>query len=898
MVNFVLKSLMIILVVLAPATLNAQKKTIDTTLFFNWPSVPDWYSHAVSNNGQYVLYPVQNMPMHSNTTIVQALNRNWQVSLTGVTEALFTNDSKQVIYMGADDSLCLLSLVSQQKKYIPSISTFKLITLQGQEWLVCQTSGMDKGVVLYNVASGATQRYANVDGYFYSENGAAFVLKIDSPVESGKETLQWIDLRNQQSKFIFKGAKISNLCFDNSGSRLAFFSVDDNIDSIVIRIYDHASGDLLNMSNNLAFEIPAGMQMASIHSFSEDRRSIFIQLKQKKIVRQPVNAVPLNIWSYTDIKLQPQQLREYSLSDSSFLAVVDLQQSFALRQLQMPNDVISEITNDYILFRHSIGNEYERYWNEAVVECAYLVSIKDGIRKPVPFLDPQFSSDNKYIIGNSSDHVWGCDLYTYDISSAKLINITVSMPIPLQSEERDIPSKYRNRGLQLAGWFPGDNWVLVYDDYDLWKVDPKGQKLSVKLTNGREKKIKYRLAEKGNPYCKMIITSQHLMLTAFNKVNKESGFYRLSLDNNRLEKLSMGNYLYQRNFLKAKDADVYLVTRQRSDDSPNIFSTSDFKTFKPVSQVYPEKRVNWFDSELVEFLTVDGLITRGILYKPQDFDSMKKYPLIIHYYDKKSDDLNIYQHPIPESGGDLDIAWFASHGYLVLLTDIHFKVGEPGESALHAVEGAVKYLSQRRYIDQSHIGLQGHSFGGYETNYIVTHSKLFAAAVSSAGMVDIASDYGNLWLGVNSKQEYFETRDGRLGVTPWDVPEVYVKNSPIYYTGKAETPLLLVHGRKDVNVYFEQGLEFFTALRRAGKRAWLLEYENANHHIRSGDTYKDYLFRMSQFFDHYLKDSLAPRWMTRGIPAARKGYEDGFELDDEIKTPPEGGLLIESLRYK
>ena len=252
--------------------------------------------------------------------------------------------------------------------------------------------------------------------------------------------------------------------------------------------------------------------------------------------------------------------------------------------------------------------------------------------------------------------------------------------------------------------------------------------------------------------------------------------------------------------------------------------------------------------------------------------------MLILYYEKKSDELNKYRHPIVENGGELDIAWFTSHGYLVLLPDIYYKTGEPGPSAYRSVVGAAQYMAQRPYVDKNRMGIQGHSFGGYETNYLVTHSELFTAAVSSSGVCDITSDYGNVWPGDQPRQEYWEARRSvSMGTTPWENPSLYMKNSPIFFVDQVKTPILMMQNRNDKNVHFGQGLEFFLALRRAGKRVWMLEYDNGGHGV-GGDDYKDYLLRMTQFFDHYLKGAPAPKWMTQGNPAEDKGYEDGMEL--------------------
>ena len=134
-----------------------------------------------------------------------------------------------------------------------------------------------------------------------------------------------------------------------------------------------------------------------------------------------------------------------------------------------------------------------------------------------------------------------------------------------------------------------------------------------------------------------------------------------------------------------------------------------------------------------------------------------------------------------------------------------------------------------------------------------------------------------------------ERSQGRLGATPWEAQDLYISNSPIFRADKITTPLLMMNNKQDGTVPFAQGVEFFMALRRLGKRVWMLQYDGGYHSLdsRTKDA-EDYTIRMMQFFDHYLKGAPAPKWMTRGIPANRKGIDDGLQIDAEIKTPGEG----------
>jgi dipeptidyl aminopeptidase/acylaminoacyl peptidase len=175
------------------------------------------------------------------------------------------------------------------------------------------------------------------------------------------------------------------------------------------------------------------------------------------------------------------------------------------------------------------------------------------------------------------------------------------------------------------------------------------------------------------------------------------------------------------------------------------------------------------------------------------------------------------------------------------------------------------------------MGLQGHSFGGYQTQYIIAHSKLFAAAMSSSGWADLIGRYGSILLRGVSGHYTTEVDRSRIGATLWERPDLYIKNSAIFSADKITTPLLMMNNKRDDQVPFPLGVELFTALQRLGKKAWMLQYDEGEHMVY-GKGAIDLTIRVNQFFDHYLKGAPAPKWMVEGIPAYMKGFETGFEL--------------------
>jgi dipeptidyl aminopeptidase/acylaminoacyl peptidase len=190
----------------------------------------------------------------------------------------------------------------------------------------------------------------------------------------------------------------------------------------------------------------------------------------------------------------------------------------------------------------------------------------------------------------------------------------------------------------------------------------------------------------------------------------------------------------------------------------------------------------------------------------------------------------------------------------------------------------------------------GCSVGGMHTNDLGTHTTLFAADCSVSGMANFVSAYGGLGEDGKSLQSLFEIGATRMGTTLWEIPDLYIKNSPVFKADKVTTPLLIAHTTNDGICPFSNVIEFFTALRRLGKKVWMLEYGDGNHGLlgKSGD---DFSIRMTQFFDHYLKDKPAPKWMTKGIPAKLKGIEDGLGIDHSVKTALPGLLIQDVTEY-
>ena len=382
--------------------------------------------------------------------------------------------------------------------------------------------------------------------------------------------------------------------------------------------------------------------------------------------------------------------------------------------------------------------------------------------------------------------------------------------------------------------------------------------------------------------------SKPLLLRAENLETRESGFYSLPGFDAPPRKLLMGAKNY-RTLGKAEDADVIMVTATTFHDQPDIHITdSSFRTLKQVTDANPQqKQMLWGSGELIHFRNADGVPLEAALYKPENFDPSKKYPLMVYLYERLSQNVNTFVRPAP--GHSINITYYVSNGYLVLTPDIVYTTGHPGQSALKCVLPAIQAVVEKGFVDRDAIGIQGHSWGGYQTAYMLTQTNIFKAAEAGAPVADMISAYDGIrWGSGLPRQFQYEKTQSRIGGTIWEYPLRYIENSPVYMADRVTTPLLILQNDADDAVPWYQGIELFLALRRLGKEVYLFDYNGEPHHIIRRPNQKDYTVRLQQFFDHFLKGAPEPEWMAKGIPYIEREQEKekfGAALREHLGRP-------------
>ena len=466
--------------------------------------------------------------------------------------------------------------------------------------------------------------------------------------------------------------------------------------------------------------------------------------------------------------------------------------------------------------------------------------------------------------------------YSYDLENEDSFSLTdIELGI-FYDEENDRPMDPRSYG--YGGWTADEEELVIYDRYDIWLARPNESRKIRKITNGRKDQIEYRIVilDKERDYL-----SEQWLVRWINHKTKDEGYAHLNVYSGELTQLFAGPYKIDRSPLKAKSSNDIIWTKENYDIFPDlIHSDTLLQRQNIISNANPQQsEYSWGSIHMHEWKDDENMLRKGLLVLPDGFDPKKKYPLLVNFYERNSQNLHRHRAPYAHRS-TINYAYYSSKGYILFNPDVYYKNGYPGKSCEVAVLSGVKSLIDKEFVDKDRIGVQGHSWGGYQVAHLLTKTDMFKCAESGAPVVNMISAYGGIrWGSGMSRQFQYEKTQSRLGATLWKNPELYIENSPVFNLDKVNTPVLILHNDEDGAVPWYQGIEYFVGLRRLGKPAWMLNYNGEPHWPIKWQNRLDFNIRMEQFFDHYLMDAPMPRWMKRGVPALEKGILQGMELD-------------------
>ena len=735
-------------------------------------------------------------------------------------------------------------------------------------------------LVLRTVSDGVERTFPDVTEFVLPDDGRQLVFAVGArdTARNGVFFAKASDSAVPASLLDGKG-KYVKLTWDENQTQLVFLSDRDDAAAKQPR------WKLYRWDRGSSAAVPlAGAETPGFHkefvvsdrgtlSFSKDGTRVFFAVappapekKDEPDAAGDDTKAVVDLWSYKDDYVQPiQKVRAERDRNRTYTAAYLIPEK---RVVQLADPQLGEVTPSESP-QFVLGTDDREYRAMADYDERYIDSyVVDAVTGQRTLLAKKsrgsltWSPNGKYLLTFD-----GKDWWTISVPDGKETNLTASLPAKFFNEDTDTPSTPGPYG--NGGWTKDGKTLLLYDRFDIWRISPDGsgaRNMTAGYGRAHDLRLRYIRTEAENPRERWIDPSRPVMLQAESLKTFDTGFFRASLDGGEPRPLTMGPRTLSVP-VKARDADVYLLTAQTFNEFPDLVVTDGtFKELRKVSDANPQKKdLLWGTAELVQFKNGDGVPLTGALYKPENFDPKKKYPMLVYIYERLSQNVNRFVDPRPSH--NINFSFYTSNGYLVFTPDIVYTTGFPGQSAMKSVLPGVQAIVDKGFVDEKAIGIQGHSWGGYQIAYMVTQTNRFRAVAAGAPVANMISAYDGIRWGTGLPRQFqYERTQSRIGGSIWQYPTRFIENSPIFWADRVQTPVMLLHNDGDDAVPWYQGVEFYLALRRLGKTVYLFDYNGEPHGLRKRPNQKDYTIRLQQYFDHYLKGAPAPDWMEKGVP--------------------------------
>lgn len=702
------------------------------------------------------------------------------------------------------------------------------------------------------------------------------------------------DIKSKTKIRISEGNYVyDKLATSQNGEQLAYISATDSVatDQLKFELYYYTKDSLHKLIDNSGSNLKNQWVLNKKQHpfFSDNGRRLYLYSNPKSNFAKDTTLLEedipqVDVWNWQDKMIQPEQKSKFcELDKTAFLSYYDIQQDkFIHFQDKNIEEIIFDTHKEQRFVLGATGSPYDvkRSWDFPRTKDFYIIDMLTGAKRLAlknTAFRPILSQDGNYAIYFD---IYKQHWFSIHLKTLEKTNLTIDINEALYDEDNDRPMLPYPYGF---GGFDKENNPLVYDKFDIWKLSLDGKTKPVNITkNGRKKNIQYRtekLDKEEKHYASYY--NDELLITSFDKTTKVSGLYTLQ-KKKLIEHIVPAQFLMNK-YQKARNKELLVVRKQNFSTYPNLHIVNILdENSKQITNINThQKHFKWGTAEPFSWKSYTGKTLEGIIYKPENFDPSKKYPLITYFYEKRSDLLNRYYAPQP-SASTVNPSYLVSNDYIMFVPDVIYEEGKPGDSAYNCIVSGVEAVQELGYIDNDNIAIQGQSWGGYQVAYLITVTNKFKAAMAGAPVSNMTSAYGGIrWKSGLSRAFQYEKTQSRIGKNLWDGLEMYIENSPLFGIPKIETPLLMMHNDKDGAVPYYQGIEMFMGMRRLQKPVWLLVYNDEDHNLKKMKNKQDLSIRMMQFFDHYLKGKPAPEWMTKGVPILQKGKDFGYALDKQ-----------------
>jgi len=892
---------------------SAQKKELDHTVYDSWQSIRETSFHP---QGKYIVYSI--VPQEGDGTfIIRNVKTGNELSIARATQAVFTENGEYLVAKikpsfaetrkakidkkKADempkDSLVIVELATNTIQKIPSVKNYQLAE-HGNDMMVylkdkkgdINKEGSD--LVMRDLSSAKEKTFSNISQYLIHPKAMGVVM-YQVKTKQKESQILLASIADTNTKVLTKQVyTATNFIWDEEGKQLAYLVEKDSADKALQKNY-YLAYYTPSLETAISIFDKSNKTIPTNYTIGGDRKMKFSKSGNKiEFGVQPIlptkdtslpdfDRVSVDIWHYNDPIIQPAQLKALeSTLKSTELVFLNTQNKNTIYLGKIKDrDLMTTAEGDGAIAYATIDSSYllASQWQGFSLKDIYAISTNDGQRKLI----------HKEWKGNlmSASYDGNALLYydepqkkyfAYNATTGKTIQIAKDIKTSLFDEENDLPDDPNAYG--IAKWMDNNQEVLMYDRYDIWLVDVNGIKASKKLTNGRMNKIISRFIET-DAERKTLAKNAILLIKGYSEVDKSELISTLNLADGAFNLINQVP-MHFTTIVGASHSNDIAVMQEDEVKSPNLFLYTLAATKQNPTSIATintqQANYNWMSAQIVKWKAYTGKMAEGVLYLPENFDTKKKYPMIVYFYERSNQTLHNYLAPAP-TPSRLNIPFFASRGYIVFVPDIWYTRGYPGQSAYDYILSGTRAMIQKGFVDSTKVGLQGQSWGGYQIAYLITKTNLYAAAWAGAPVVNMTSAYSGIRWGPGiSRQFQYEKSQTRLGASLWERPDLYIKNSPLFSLPNIKTPLVIMSNDADDAVPWYQGIEMYSDMKRLNKKVWLLVYNNEAHNLVERKNRKDIQIREQQFFDTYLKGAPMPEWLSKGVPAVMKGRTWGL----------------------
>lgn len=812
----------------------------------------------ISDDGKWISYLLDYQQSTDTLVVIDSFN-NQKFELTNAHSGKFISGktTEHFVFNDTDRGVGILNLKRGNMDWVPNANRFDF-TNDGK-FLACYKTSKEGGFLKLIDLSQQTSMYINNLQYFsFSPNGQKALLSTNDSIFN---TIQLLHLEQMLTAIILKSktADYKNFAWSPQGTKLAFIEKDR--EKSTQRLYCFEDGDtpqLSELGNSNKYISPNSVLDNGNLFFSDDETTVFFYKNDTESAKtmKSSDTIKVQVWKGSDKWIYPRQKMDWEYNKKDWLYAW-WPKTGKVRQLGNRERPDVFLTGDE---KHALSFNvltYEPQYKQMPQSDFYITNLETGLYKTlIKKLETasgylKISPNGKFLAYFKENNWW-----LYDIDQEVHRNLTASLEASLIYKHPPFSTDPIPFG--FAGWST-INEILIYDEFDIWKINPEGTAYN-RMTNGRENKTQYRFYDRadGKPisfrsptydsYEYNLETDNFLEIqnekfdrgyAVLNKFGEIESFIEPKLKNTQLRKASSVNsYVYIK-------------------ESNNLPPVLIYKTATNTHELYrsnpQQDKFAIGKTELVSYKNAQNENLHGLLHYPDNYVPGSKYPMIVHIYELLASKYHTYLNPGDTNGDGFNYRNFTAKGYFVLQPDILIQNGNPGISALDCVLQAVNLVLQKDVVNKFKIGLIGHSFGGYETAFIISQTNLFSAAVIGAGVYDLVSFYHSVSNDYGKQQFWrFETQQWRMGKSFYQDSDAYYKNSPMHYAKNIQTPTLIWTGNKDFHLNWHQSEKMYLSLRRLGTKVEMLIYEDEGHSLIKLENQRDLSKRIEKWFNKHL----------------------------------------------